>query len=398
MNVRARRVALFVVLGVALVPVVLISACFALAVGAGFLNARDDARDKAAADSDPRLQRPLTSTAGRVLFIAQRNCTDDYHLVNADGSGLMRLTHLRQGSLDSGLPIVSPDRTRLAVTTGGVLIVRLDRPGQSTQLDRPGGSLAWSPDGRQLASLSIDRTKRLHLFVFNADGTGDVRDLAREWPSTAAGDEQSVGDLVWSPDAKRFAFVLSTQPGYKRSGPHHDHVYVAPSDGSGLRNISLQPGGRPGGGGLAWSPDGRRLAFRDGRGIAIVDEDLHWTDIQIPTHGTRALQQPAWSPDGTRLAWFNPNSIVISGQDGGHQQELTKGRCRGIHPAWSDDGRRLAFVCYDSRDQGGIFVMNADGSGLTQITTLDEGTSPFAQTGLPKHPVWLPARLSPQDQ
>jgi Tol biopolymer transport system component len=289
---------------------------------------------------------------------------------------------------------VSPDATRLAVSPGSgeVSVIRLDRPGETSRLDRPGGWLAWSPDGTQLASLSIDDEKRLHLHVFNADGSAGVSDIARSWPSTAVGDQQSVSDLVWSPDARRFAFMLKTRPRYRRSGPKHNHLYVVNADGSGLRSVSLEPQARTVVGGLAWSPDGRRLSFQGAQGVGTVDVDLKWTEVPVWPHETRSSQQPAWSPDGTRLAWFNPDSIVLSDSDGLHQQELTRGRCAGIHPSWSNDGARIAFVCSDARNFFNVFVMNADGSRLTQVTHFGAGKSwmdPDAHHH-PKFPVWLP--------
>jgi Tol biopolymer transport system component len=355
---------------------------------------RRDADGRAAMASEAALQRPLVSRTGRILFVAQHDATDDFYVVNVDGSGLTRLTHLRRGWNHSSPPVVSPDGTRLALSVGfsEISVIRLDRPGETSRLDRPGGWLAWSPDGAWLASLSIDDEKRLHLHVFNADGSGDVRDIARAWPSTAAGHRQFVGDLVWSPDAIRFAFVLRTRPAYRRTGPKHSHLYVVNADGTGLRNMSLKPGGLPVGGGLSWSPDGRQLAFEGGRGIGTVDSNLTWTEVPVWPHATRASQQPVWSPDGARLAWFNPDSIVLSNIDGLHQQEVTRGRCPGIHPSWSDDGRRIAFVCEDPCHFRNVFVMNADGSGLTQVTHLGEGESWIVATAhySPHHPVWLP--------
>jgi Tol biopolymer transport system component len=388
----ATRISQRLLLGGALASIAFAGACALLAVGAGISSCRDDAGDRAAAAANPEFQRALVSTSGRVLFVAQQDGTDDFYVSNVDGSGLTRLTNVRPGSIFAGPPAVSPDRTRLAISAGGISIVRLDRPGESLQLDRPGGSLAWSPDGTALASLSIDDHKRLHLHVFNADGSGEVRSMAETWPPTASGDHQFVGDLVWSPDATRFAFVLRTRPGYRRSGPSHTHLYVASADGTRLTNLSLAPDAGLVDGGLAWAPDGRRLAFRAGDGIGTVDVDLKWTLIRIEPHGSRSSQHPAWSPDGTRLAWFSPHSIVTSQPDGERQEELTRGRCRGVHPSWSDDGSRIAFVCHDWRDQGNVFAMNADGSGLTQVTNLAGGTWPFAASAYihPKFPVWLP--------
>jgi Tol biopolymer transport system component len=349
----------------------------------------------AAAASDPRLQRPLVSTTGRILFVAQHDGTDDFYVVNVDGSGLTRLTHLRRGWIHSSPPAVSPDGTRLALSDsiGQIALVRLDRLGETSRFDRPGGWLAWSPDGTRLASLSIDDDKRLYLYVYKADGSAGVTDIARSWPSTAVGDQQFVSDLVWSPDGRRFAFMLRTRPYYRRRGPKHNHLYVVNADGGGLRNVSLEPKALPVVDGLAWSPDGRRLSFQGAQGIGTVDVDLKWTEVPVWPHETRSSQQPAWSPDGTRLAWFNPDSIVLSDPDGLHQQELTRGRCAGVHPSWSADGGRIAFVCRDARDFFNIFVMNADGSGLTQVTHLGAGKSWLDRAAHyhPKYPVWLPA-------
>lgn len=380
------RTILLSLIALALVPPALfVGGCLMLGIGAGVLNYRDDANDRAQAAADPRFERPLVSASGRILFIAQKNAKNHVYIVNVDGSGpLNQLQHFST--------TVSPDRTRLAIADRGVSIVPLDRPGEPMRLDRPGGSLAWSPDGQQIASLSLDAQKKLHLYLFNADGSGEARDIAATWPSTAAGDEQSVGELSWSPDGKRFAFVLNTRPAFKRSGPRHTHLYIASADGSELKNLSVDPNAPGVGGGLAWSPDGRRLAFGGGRGIAILEPDFSWRDFPAAEHQSLTSQRPAWSPDGTRLAWRSADSIVTSDPDGGRQQELTRGRCRGEDPAWSEDGSRIVFVC--GHETGGdLWVMNADGSGLTRITTLGAGKSQSSpiEHYHPSHPVWLPA-------
>jgi Tol biopolymer transport system component len=357
-----------------------------------------DSDDRSAAEADPRFQRPLVATSGRILFVAQRDQTDDFYVVNVDGSGLTRLTHMPRGWELSGMPVVSPDGSRLAINTGKVSIVRLDRPGEALPLDRaPLGSLAWSPDGTHLASLSIDFKKRLHLYEFNADGDGAVLEIAATWPLTADGFSQSVDDLAWSPDGKLFAFTLYTshrRPFSRSLDPQYTHTYIAPIDGRAPRNLSVEPNPVTLLGKFAWSPDSRRLAGRNGEGIAVVDVDLKWKQIPIFAHMTDFAQRPAWSPDGQHLAWFNPDSIVVSNPDGGQQQELTRGRCRGVHPSWSDDGRRIAFACYEPR--GAVFVMNADGSGLTSIHVGPED-EPFGEHYRPRYPVWLPA-LAPRDK
>jgi Tol biopolymer transport system component len=386
------RAVVLTVVALAAVPLVFVGGCLILAIGAGVANYQDDAADQERAAADPRFSRPLQSTSGRILFIAQKDGTDDFYVVNADGSGLTQLTNLPKGSL-AARPIVSPDHQRMVINIAGSLsIFSLDRPGPPVRLDRPPGSLSWSPDGRQLASLSIDAAKRLHLYSFNVDGSGEVRDLAAQWASTASGDEQSAFDLSGSPDGKRLAFVLDTRPAYKRSGPRHRHLYITPADGSSLTNVSSDAKAGLVHGNLAWSPDGRRLAFSSASGIGLLDADMNWSEIPIAVHESRAAQQPAWSPDGTRLAWFSPDSIVVSDLTGGNQQELTRGRCRGVRPSWSGDGSRITFVC--GHNTGGeVWVMNADGSGLTRLTNFGEGKSDFnpAAHVHPSYSMWLSA-------
>ena len=94
---------------------------------------------------------------------------------------------------------------------------------------------------------------------------------------------------------------------------------------------------------------------------------------------------PAWSPDGTRIAFERPssvgeysNDIWVVGAGGSNPSQLTSGPMSDSSPAWSPDGRRLAFI----RDEG-IYVMNADGSGVRPIAR------PTEEVGY-STPTWSP--------
>jgi TolB protein len=90
---------------------------------------------------------------------------------------------------------------------------------------------------------------------------------------------------------------------------------------------------------------------------------------------------PSWSPDGQRIAFASghyvsgPNPrlvrhIYVMNADGSGRTQLTNGdpekNEREDHPAWSPDGTRIAY------SGGGIFVMNPDGTGVTRLTDADD--------------------------
>ena len=84
------------------------------------------------------------------------------------------------------------------------------------------------------------------------------------------------------------------------------------------------------------------------------------------------LLSPRWSPDGTRLAYVsfeNKKPVVyVQSLATGRRQVVANFRGSNSAPAWSPDGRRLAVTL--SKDGGSqIFMINADGSGVTRLLT-----------------------------
>ena len=123
----------------------------------------------------------------------------------------------------------------------------------------------------------------------------------------------------------------------------------------------------------AWSPDGARIAGGSGyasrcpphgepctRYDKLFVANADGSGFTIVARGLR----PTWSPDG-RIA-FESRDIYVMNPDGSGVTNLTNGE-GGSLPAWSPDGTRLAFVRY-SAGAVHLYVMNADGSGVTQLT------------------------------
>jgi Tol biopolymer transport system component len=103
---------------------------------------------------------------------------------------------------------------------------------------------------------------------------------------------------------------------------------------------------------------------------------------QAPIMG--GAEEPACSPDGTRIAYVSDQQdnyeIYVMNANGSGQTNLTNHPAVDTDPAWSPDGARLAFVS-DRTDSDEIFVMKTDGSNLRQLIDLPEPSRP---------PAWSP--------
>ncbi|MXY34598.1 MAG: hypothetical protein F4Y60_11035 [Boseongicola sp. SB0664_bin_43] len=88
----------------------------------------------------------------------------------------------------------------------------------------------------------------------------------------------------------------------------------------------------------------------------------------------REGEKPTLSPDRTRVAFVSYRDgnyeIYVMGADGSAPTNITQHDAWDSSPAWSPDGRRIAFVSDRNGDRynGDIFLMNADGTGVEQLT------------------------------
>jgi Tol biopolymer transport system component len=86
---------------------------------------------------------------------------------------------------------------------------------------------------------------------------------------------------------------------------------------------------------------------------------------------------PDWSPDGTRIAFERDagvsQEIFIMNADGSGLRQITFDEFPGdVDPAWSPDGTRIAVERFDvPAGRDGIYVFDADGSNPVQVTQSD---------------------------
>lgn len=229
-----------------------------------------------------------------VAFTTNRDGNLDVYRVNADGTGLINLT---MTAADDGLPVFSPDGSRIAFARGGALWV-MNVDGSMAHAVSAGSSYEprWSPDGTRLAFQLVNGSEG-DLWVVGADGSS-IRQL-----TSAAGFE---GGQSWSPDG--------TKIGYSAAGDLH----VVNADGTADVNLTNDAAMQYS---AEWSPDGTKMAFSDGGQIKVMPSGGGPRTV-ISAEGFSDIR-PLWSPDGTKLLWtrqyppaFNDRHVVVSNADG----------------------------------------------------------------------------------
>ena len=131
---------------------------------------------------------------------------------------------------------------------------------------------------------------------------------------------------------------------------------------------------------IAYSPDGSRIAFTAGWDIYVMNAD--GTGVTNLTNHPAFDSDPTWSPDGSRIAFVStrnsPAELFTMPATGGAATQITFYNARGgtaIHPDWSPDGQWIAFLWTGSVDEGEIYRVHPDGTGITQLTFTAEGES-----------------------
>jgi Tol biopolymer transport system component len=249
----------------------------------------------------------------------------------------------------------------------------------------------WSPDGTKIAFRSGQGAAG-EIYTMNADGTG----LTQLTSNSLIKDYSP----AWSPDGSMIAFSSN------RNDPHpdtcidlagcNDDIFVMPATGGSPIQVTFDSGADefP-----QFSPDGTLIAYQSevSGEFAIYTVNLGTLAVTKLTADSLKAVDPDYSPDGTKIAFANNyclsaknkpkdcrSDIFVMNADGGSVTQLTHTSGNNQYTGWSPEGDKIVFSHsnFEGTKAGQIYVMNSDGTGLTRITqTNDDSFVPDWGTG-----------------
>jgi Tol biopolymer transport system component len=259
------------------------------------------------------------------------------------------------------------------------------------------GPAAASPPGPRLAVVALREPEWTQLFT--VDPQGGTRESLYSLSAAKAPTAVYPWSVPsWSPDGTRIAFTTldDERPGFGSTGTS---LATISADGGSVKPIP----GTANGYDPVFSPDGRTVAFArqheshapggtDGdrllRGVSIWLADLRTGKSRplTPWRNGVFLFPASFSPDGSRLAVSRrvgdkPSDAMVIGLDGKPIKVLAR---NAYEPVYSPDGRSIAFLRGPAKEVtrhfppsgrlrlsarlSNIYVMNASGGGLRQVT------------------------------
>ena len=296
---------------------------------------------------------------GQIVFVANVGGGWQLYTINADGSDLVQLTNLAPTSSDSWAPSFSPDGQRIAFNYGPVdangnahldlYVINADGTGL-TRLTHDGRSQApkWSPDGTRLAFARQSKlTGALVVTTMRADGTGAKIALTSDFWDSFADSYTPDGQINF--DSTLGGFVSAE--------------WIMNADGSNKKQLTPPP---LEGGVSDVSSDGKHIVFTSHNNspvpAAIFVMNVNGTSLKQLTHPGKASDVfPAFSPDGTKIVFASSRltagslDLFIMNSDGSGITPIATGITVGgcpdgncVQPSW---GPRVGGRCTPAGQQ-----------------------------------------------
>lgn len=311
------------------------------------------------APPQPELRSTIVVASTRDFPNARALGLGEIYLLNPDGTAARRLTTNSNGD---AFPVLSPDgedivfdsnrsrRPREPANTSDLFLMKND--GRTQKLLTRGSSASWSPDSKSI--------------VFHASASGTGKPIFAD-----AGAPAPDSDLF----VAKVGELLDFGPGRRTNITNTPNAIEDDADWSPVSNKIIFTS-RP-----LFSED--PLSFGKAE-IYLTNLDTK-EKLQLTNDPNEQVAGPEWSPDGKHIAFMcRPASGAFSGicvmkDDGSDKHSLTDNDAFHATPVWSPDGKKILFMEQLDLPPGEgarpeqLFVMNADGSAKTQLTTVSDG-------------------------
>ena len=308
----------------------------------------------------------------RHVVLALPDLLGNRHLWRADveSDDLWQITATHTNETD---PAVSPDGQRIAYASDEVDfdLVLISPDGQARRAilatARNEFSPTWSPSGDQYAFVT-DRSGSLEIWARSRDGQFERPIVTAT--DFAAPETQTLGSLAFSPDGRTLAYQRSDGRGFE--------IWLSPATGgTPVRLATPAPDVLTFQDSPAWSPDGEWVAYfytrREGTRLVKVRVG---TQESVTLVENMAMRQLQWSPDGRWIFCLSTDGLMRVPAEGGTPVALAADELLAY--TLSEDGRRVDALV-ESDTVGHFALVEIDtATGTVKTLNPDLGSIPVA--------------------